>query len=106
MSVGENIKRLRKQHNLMQQDLADMLNISNATVSSWEVNRTEPKMGMIERMCEIFNCEKSELIDGKSSSTDKKILDIAIKISNLTSEQRKSVLQYVDFIIQSGENKK
>ena len=102
--VGENIKSFRKKNKMMQQELAELLNVSHATVSSWEIGRTEPKMGMIEKMCEIFGCEKSELIDGKASSADKKVLDMAIKISNLTPEQRNSVLQFIDFFLNQDES--
>ena len=98
MSVGENIKNLRKKNNLMQQELAEKLNISHATVSSWEVGRTEPNMDMIEKMAKVFDCEKTELIDGKPSASDKKVIEIAVKISNLTPEQRKNVLEYIDFL--------
>lgn len=100
MSIGENIKKFRKEKNMMQEDLAQILNISHATVSSWEVGRTEPKMGMVERLCEIFECEKSELIDGKTTSSNEKVLEIAVKIADLTPEQRQSVLQFIDFISQ------
>ena len=74
MSIGENIKKFRKEKNMMQEDLAQILNISHATVSSWEVGRTEPKMGMVERLCEIFECEKSELIDGKKPDSQSRTL--------------------------------
>ena len=60
MNVGAAIKRLRKTHGWDQKDLARLLNVSNRTISSWETNRTEPNMDMIEKMCELFNCSKSE----------------------------------------------
>jgi len=102
MSIGENIKKLRKKNKMMQSELAQALNISHATVSSWEVGRTEPKMTMIEQLCEIFECEKSELIDGQVASSDKRVLDIAVKISELSPEQRQSVLHYIDFLREKG----
>lgn len=60
MNVGAAIKRLRKTHGWDQKDLARLLNVSNKTISSWETNRTEPNMDMIEKLCELFNCSKSE----------------------------------------------
>lgn len=63
MNVGAAIRRLRLLNNMEQKDLAKLLNISNKTVSSWEHNRTEPKMEMIEKMCEIFHCKKSAFFE-------------------------------------------
>lgn len=63
MSIADNIRRLRISNNLEQKELAKMLDVSNKTVSSWECGRTEPKIGMIEKMAEIFGCSKTDLID-------------------------------------------
>lgn len=63
MSIADNIRRLRISKNLEQKELAKMLDVSNKTVSSWECGRTEPKIGMIEKMAEIFGCSKTDLID-------------------------------------------
>lgn len=62
MNVGQRIKELRKQSKLDQSQLAAKLNVSNKTVSSWEQNRTQPKMEMIEAMCKIFNCTKADFV--------------------------------------------
>lgn len=62
MNVGQRIKELRKQNNMDQVELAKRLNVSNKTVSSWEQNRTQPKMEMIEAMCDIFHCTKADFV--------------------------------------------
>ena len=41
--IGDDIRRLREEMGMSQADLAKKLSISDKTVSSWEVNRTEPK---------------------------------------------------------------
>ena len=64
MNLGENIKALRERNSLKQSDLGKLLNVSNKTISSWEKNRTEPNIGMIEAMCKIFKCQKTDIIDG------------------------------------------
>lgn len=65
--LGDNIKELRQRRGYSQQDIADKLNVTRQTVSSWELNRTEPTMGSIEALAKLFNCKKSELIDGRDS---------------------------------------
>ena len=62
MDIGGTIKRFREQKNMQQKDLARFLNVSDKTISSWETNRTQPKMEMIEEMCKIFDCQKSDFL--------------------------------------------
>ena len=69
MSIGDNIKLWRERRNLKQSELAEELGISDKTVSSWEINRTEPKMGMIEKICSVLNCKKTDIIGADENDT-------------------------------------
>lgn len=62
MNIGENIKYWREHRGLNQSELASLLDVSDKTVSSWEINRTEPKIGMIEKICNALNCKKTDII--------------------------------------------
>lgn len=74
MDIGDKIKKFRKKSGMEQKELARRLNISPKTVSSWEVNRTQPKMEMIEAMCKIFQCRKSDFLDVDSGGL-RQVLD-------------------------------
>ena len=63
MDIGRKIKDLRSSRHLEQKDLAELLNVSPKTISSWEVGRTEPKMEMIEKMCKVLQCSKSDFLN-------------------------------------------
>lgn len=60
--IGQNIKTIRELRGLTQSELAYMIGVSDKTVSSWEINRTEPKMGMIEKLSAALNCKKTDII--------------------------------------------
>ena len=62
MSIGDNIKKWREHRNLKQSELAEMLGVSDKTVSSWEINRTEPKIGMVEKISSALHCKKTDII--------------------------------------------
>ena len=98
MNIAENIRRIRKTRGLKQSELAGKLNVSHATVSSWETGRTEPNMGMVEKMCGVFGCSKSELIDGSISPHDKRLLAYAFRLANLPEDKRKQLLDYLEFL--------
>lgn len=67
--IGDNIRKIREEKGLSQLDLAKKLNVSDRTVSSWEVNRTEPKMGMIDALCIALRCQRSDIIGGEAPMT-------------------------------------
>jgi len=47
MNLGSRIARLRKEKGITQQQLADMIYVTDKTISSWESNLTEPNLEMI-----------------------------------------------------------
>ena len=63
MSIGDNIKRLREEHNLTQEDIGKIAGVSYQAVSSWERGEREPRMGAIERLATHFGIRKSDIIE-------------------------------------------
>lgn len=61
---GDNLKKIRIARGLSQDELADKLEVSQRTVSSWETNRTEPNMGIVQKIADIFNVTTDEMIYG------------------------------------------
>ena len=47
MSIGSTIKRLRRQRNITQEQLAEYLGITSRAVSQWECDRTAPDLSQI-----------------------------------------------------------
>lgn len=77
INIGSNIKNIRESKGLKQHELAELVGVSDKTVSSWEVNRTEPKLDKIEEICKVLCCTKTDLIGDNefcvSSYTNKDI---------------------------------
>ncbi len=68
MSIGTNIKQLRLNHNLTQEELANKLGVSDKAVSTWENDIKIPRMGSIEKMAIIFDVCKSDIIEDNNSN--------------------------------------
>lgn len=64
-NTGEKIKRIRRENNLSQEDLARSLHTSRQTVSRWETNRSVPDLEMLEKVAFIFEMEVKDLLDVK-----------------------------------------
>ena len=61
--VGNNIKLLRKENNLTQNELAQKLNYSNKAISRWESGEVIPDVATINKICEIFNVPISRIFE-------------------------------------------
>lgn len=53
MGIGRNIKRIRELRGLTQDELGKKLGISGRTISSWDVDRTEPNMAMAHKWWDL-----------------------------------------------------
>lgn len=59
----ENLKKIRKQYNLSQQKLADILHISQQSVYKYENNITTPDIDTLIHMADYFNTSIDYLVD-------------------------------------------
>lgn len=55
MNLAGKIKTLRTEKNLTQEQLAEKLQVSRSTISSWETGRSYPDLQMIIDICNCFN---------------------------------------------------
>ena len=60
-----NLKRLRRDRDLKQEDLADRLNVTRQTVSGWETGRRQPDLDTLKQLAEALDADISELIYGE-----------------------------------------
>lgn len=105
MDIGSTIKLFRKQKGMEQKDLAERLNVSNKTISSWETNRTEPKMEMIDKMCAIFGCRRSDFLQDNKPQMDLAILmDDQWQLVELYSRASEKDKKLVDSILYKYTN--
>lgn len=64
-TIGEFIAILRKANGLTQRQLAEMLGVSDKTVSRWERSETAPDLNLIPVIAEIFGITSDELLRGE-----------------------------------------
>ncbi len=64
-AVGIHILKLRKQHNLSQEALAEKLNVTRQAVSQWENGNTQPNLDTLERIADMFGVDIHEVIYGE-----------------------------------------
>ena len=63
MKLPDNLKRIRKDNNLSQEQLAEKLGVSRQAVSKWESGQSYPEMDKLLALCKIFNCGLDDLVN-------------------------------------------
>ena len=63
MNLANNLKRIRKENNLSQEQLAEKLGVSRQSVSKWESNQAYPEMDKVLTICQMFNLNMDELMN-------------------------------------------
>lgn len=64
MGFSNNIRFLRKQRNLTQEELAEMVGYKSfTTIQKWETGDSEPNMGVLRQLADIFHLSISELME-------------------------------------------
>ena len=62
MSIGTTIKRLRRERDITQEQLAEYLGITSRAVSQWECDRTAPDIAQIPALCHVFDVSADVLL--------------------------------------------
>lgn len=63
MSIGDNIRKLREHHGLSQVELGRIAGVSDKAVSTWENGLKVPRMGAVERICDYFGLQRSDILN-------------------------------------------
>ena len=68
MGIANNIKRLRTENNWTQEQLAEKVGVTRATVTQWETGWSQPRMGAVQRLAGAFGVSVSEVVDNIRSA--------------------------------------
>lgn len=59
-----NIKQLRENANLTQQQLSENLNVDRSTIAKWETGEAMPRADKLPELAKIFGCSIDDLYRG------------------------------------------
>jgi transcriptional regulator with XRE-family HTH domain len=76
INIAENIVRLRRKKRITQEQLADFLGITKASVSKWEMSYTMPDIQHLPRLAAYFDVTIDELIGYEPQLDEKQICAI------------------------------
>lgn len=102
--LGRVISTARKQKNLSQKELGDLLNVSNKAVSKWENGEATPRPETLIKLCDILELNKTEILGFEQKYDSKEIDSLKSENSKLKNQiesinkKQKKALKYI-FIV-------
>ena len=88
ITTGKFIAERRKARGLTQRELADLLNISDKTVSKWERGGGLPEVSLMLPLCKELDISVNELLSGKKLSDSEYKQNAEDNILSLIQEER------------------
>ena len=87
LSIGKTIKKLRKERNLTQEELAELLNVTAQAVSKWENETGMPDISQILPLASVFGVSTDVLFGSVNRNEQEEVQ----KIINDLHEKRKTL---------------
>lgn len=82
MTIGDTIRKYRKENNMTQEDVAVSLGVSTPAVNKWERGVTMPDIALLSPMARLFHITTDQLLSFKSDLSDKEVGDIVQEINH------------------------
>ncbi|MGL5886785.1 MAG: helix-turn-helix transcriptional regulator [Leuconostoc suionicum] len=94
MTFEQDIKNLRLNKKLTQQELAEIVHVSRQTVSAWENGKNYPSLDVLRELSSLFDVSFEKIIFGEETMTEKQenIADTITKDLSLKKRYKRATL--------------
>lgn len=82
INIGKMIAMKRRQKGLTQEELANYLGVSKASVSKWETGQSYPDITFLPQLATFFNITIDELMGYEPQLTKQDILKLYLQLSD------------------------
>lgn len=88
--VGSFLKELRNEKSITQAELAELLGVSNRSISRWENGTTMPDFDLLIELAKYYDVEVGEILDGerRTDNMDAKTEELMLKIADYNNVER------------------
>lgn len=92
--IGTFLHELRKEKNLTQEQLAEVLGVSGRTVSRWETGSNMPDLSIMIELADYYDIDIKELLNGeRKSEMDKELKETLKTVADYTDIQRQEAVK-------------
>jgi len=97
MSLGENIKRLRRDKQWTQGDLANKSGVKVGHISKLERNESDPKLETLYKVMGAFECSPNALLNDVKSTHVDGLIEMALeRVQGLPTQEKRNLLDVID----------
>ncbi len=96
--INDNIKNLRINHGLTQEEFAEKIGISVQGLSNLERNRYQPTSETVDKICMNFNISPAELLISKFRDKNDLIKTINILLKDCSQKKLKQIYDIIKII--------
>lgn len=100
IKIGKFIAQMRKEQSLTQRQLADMIGISDKTVSKWETGNGLPEVSLMIPLCDSLHINVNELLSGERLTDSEYQKKAEENIMNLVKEREESKKKIILSVIE------
>lgn len=91
-TIGKFIASLRKANGYTQSELAEILGVSNKTISSWETDNSSPDLSILPAIADLFHVTCDELLRGEKNK-EEIMIDDTLELSSKSQAIMKNLIK-------------
>ena len=102
--IGALLKKIRNEKGLTQEQFAEVVNVSNRTVSRWENGNNMPDLDILIQISDYYEIDLRELLDGerKSEKMNKELEETVLKAVDYTNSETELYIKRVHGLLFIG----
>lgn len=102
--IGAFLKKLRKERELTQEQLAEHFCVSSRTVSRWENGNNMPDLAVLVELADYYNVEIREILDGerRNECMKQEEKENLLAVAEYSSEEKSKLLARMHILFLAG----
>ncbi len=87
--IGQFLKELRNEKKITQAELAEMLGVTNRSISRWENGVTMPDFDLLIKLAKNYDVDIMEILNGeRKDNMEKQTEELLLKVADYNNEER------------------
>ena len=93
-TIGENLSRIRKKHDLSQMQVAEFLGIKRELVSYYETGTRNIPLPHVHKLCDLFGISPINLLEGNESE-----LTVEMSLNKMETKDLKAIASFKKIVM-------
>ena len=102
--IGLFLKELRKEKGLTQEQFAEIIGVSNRSISRWETGSNMPDLDLLIFIADYYHVELKEILDGerKDKTMEKDVEETILKVADYSNQEKIVLTKRLHYIFIAG----